>query len=152
MGSALRGNSCELPDVSYDFAALLLLLRRGRKFFYVDRDLGRVEERVVNQAVMDDSFDAGSMLVRQLQRRFDLDTEVVDAGDGILDFVGGDADVRAFSRELEFTKILRGIESGARAEGCEQELGRSHAFVEASIFRWLVGCDGVLAGFNFELH
>ena len=92
----------------------------------------------MNQAAVDGALHAGAMLVGQLERGFDLDAKVADARSGILDLVGGDADVGAFGGELEFTEILRGIESSVRTERCEQELGRRHAFVEASVFLRLV--------------
>ena len=128
-----------------------LLLCSYRVFLYFDRDLGRVEKRVVDQAVVYGAFHSGAVLFRQLERGFDFDAEIVEAG-GIFGFVGDDADVGAFRGELELAQVLRRVESGARCERGQQELRRRHALVEASVFLGLVARDGVLTGFDFELH
>src|SRR5579859_1369382 len=79
----------------------------------IDCDLGWVEERVVDQAVMDGALDAGAMLVGQFHRSFDFDAEVVDAGGGVFDFVGGDANAGAVGREMVLAQVLGGVVGGA---------------------------------------
>jgi len=67
-----------------------------------DGDFGRVEQGVVDQAVMDGAFDSGAMLFRQVHGSLNFDAEIVNSRDGVFHFVGQDADVRAFRGELEF--------------------------------------------------
>ena len=117
-----------------------------------DCDLGWVEQGVVDEALMDGAFDSGAMLFRQVYGSFNFDAEIVDSRDRFFHFVGPYADVGAFGGELEFAEILRSVESGAGGERGEKEFGRSHAFVIASVLRWLIACDRVLTRFDFELN
>ena len=71
-------------------------LSAERVLFDFDFDLRRVEQRVVDEAVMDGAFDSGAVLVRQLEWSFDLDAEIVYPGDRVFNFVGDDPDTRAF--------------------------------------------------------
>jgi len=92
---------------------LLSLLDYG-VLLQVDRDFGRVQQRVVDEAVMHGALDALAVLLGEVDGSFDFDAKIIDARHGIFRFVGDDADVRAFSCELEFAEILRGVKSGAR--------------------------------------
>ena len=62
---------------------------------YVDRDLRRLEQGVVDQAVVDGALHAGAVLVREVDRGFDFDAEVLEARYRIFHLVGDDADMRA---------------------------------------------------------
>src|SRR5262249_36773817 len=62
------------------------------------------------------------------------------------------AHTRAFCRQLMFAQVLRGVEGGARTERSQEELGRGHAFVVASVLAGLIGDEAVSTGFDLELR
>jgi len=116
-----------------------------------DGDGGGMEERVVDQALVDGAVDAFDVLGIEAGGDFDSDVEIVEAGRGGA-FVGGDADFGALGGKVVLAQVGGGVKGGAGAEGSEEEFGRGHAFVEAAVFGGLVAGDGVLAGFDFELN
>jgi hypothetical protein len=61
----------------------------------VDCDFRRVEERVVDEAVMYGAFNPQAVCGGKLELRFDFNAEVVEAG-GVFGFVGQDTDTSTF--------------------------------------------------------
>src|SRR5215831_7074286 len=81
------------------------LLCRGGGLPDVDRNFRRMQQRVVNQAMMDRALDPGLMLLGQLDWSLDLDPKIVDARRRLFDFVGGQSHSSALARQLEFAKV-----------------------------------------------
>jgi hypothetical protein len=119
----------------------------------LNRNRRGMEQRVVNQALMHGAIDPFEMLGIQPGGYIDEDAEVVQTRRAVLQaLLGGDADFGSGFGELVFAQVSSGIERSARTEGREHEFGRSHAFVEAAVFGWLVGCYDVLTGSDFKLN
>jgi len=76
-----------------------------------DHDAGRMQERVVNQAMMHGVFHSGPMLFTERRGCFDSNVKIVDAS-GVLQFFGSDADAGTFRCQFVFPQILRGVETG----------------------------------------
>jgi hypothetical protein len=71
--------------------ALHLLLRYRRRFVDCNLDLRRMQQSVMNQAMMHRGLDALMMPGVERDRSVDFNAEIVHAG-GILQLSGGDAD------------------------------------------------------------
>ena len=73
-------------------------LRTHCVLFNIDRDLRRMQQRVMDQAVVDGPLHPGAVLVWQIEGCFDLNANVIDSRDWILHFICAHAHVRALRR------------------------------------------------------
>lgn len=94
-------------------------------------DLRRVEQGVVDEALVDGAENAGFVL-RVKGRGEDFDVETRQAG-RLCGLFGGDLNLETGALERMGIEILGDVETGAGAEGGEQEFGRGHALIIAAI-------------------
>src|SRR5690242_13448853 len=92
------------------------------------------------------------MLLGELDRNFNLDSEVVNSCDWLLHLFSNNANASAFRGQLELAKVLRGVERCTRSERCQKKLRRGHPFIKAAILRRLIARDRMLTRFDFELN
>ena len=63
-------------------------------------DLGRVEQGVVNETVVDRALDSLFLFFGEFDRRVEFNDEIAEAS-GVFEFSGGDADASALAGQLE---------------------------------------------------
>src|SRR5215831_3350453 len=110
-----------------------------------------MQKSIVNQTVVNRFLDPFEVLRTQFTWNLKGNSKIIQAcGTGNL--VRSDADDCPFRRQFAFSQVLRGVKTCARTEGSEEQLGRSHSFVEAAVFRWLVARDNVLPRSDLKLN
>jgi len=82
----------------------------------LQRDLGRMKQRVMNQAVVDRVLHTFTVLVTEIARNINLNPKVVHTRRRVFDFVSRDPNPCSGSGKFVFPEVLRGVVAGTGAE------------------------------------
>ena len=114
-------------------------------------DCGRVEQGVVDEAMMDGLLEPRQVFWREFDWHRQFDLEIIHAR-RVGNFVGGNVDTGTRSRDAFFLQIGHGVVGRARSERREQQFGWRHPLVEAPHRFGLIACDGVLPSLDLKLN
>jgi hypothetical protein len=117
----------------------------------LDLDLRRIEECVVNKAMVDRAGKSLRLVFRQERGTRNMNAKIAEPG-RLFQLFGGYGDLYAMIVEIAGLQVLHGVKGCAGTQGREQKLRGCHAAILASIFRWLVAKDGMRPGMNCEFN
>ncbi len=128
------GSRCEYRSRAGQNRRGMSAIGRGRfSYSQLNLDLRRLQERVVNQAVMHGAHESLRLFLRQRDGAHNMNAKVSNSG-RLFQLVCGHCDLHACLPEIAGLQILHGVEGRARSQRPEQQFRRRHAGVFAAIF------------------
>lgn len=98
-----------------------------------DGDARGMQQSIVNQAVLDRLSDAFQVLLVESARDFESNAKIVEAR-GVLGLASSNSHDCAFGSQIVLFQVLRSVKGSTGTQGGEEQLGRSHTFIETTIF------------------